>query len=1785
MRNKYLNWSYIFVLLLLSFISVESFEYINDDDDVGVPSTSSTGQSNKTCRNPLLSSSDCSQYSCINFGHNYLESVSDDELSCICPPGIYGTHCEPVNCPLNDMTYTSPKSRSLNFLITYNALMKKMDYNDSYDQFINELVTMIGDSSNGYTSYVGGASCVQKTTLWYLQSFDTNNVMLKNALQATITIMRKFSSAYTNFYIDDILSIVSASEPYSDVNIFTNMGISDDLTTIDSKLSLIKQIAFANRLRIHIFVVSQISPSTEISDQPSWKPILDLSDLTGGFVIEPYDRFSVANSENSTVTKSIEIILPILNNGRTVLKTSIKSNKSGQSLQFKMNVNLVGNRVGYLFVSSIYPFNSSSIQIIAPGASVTTYFELLKLKIFKFSFPSSNNAPFILINNNLNFTLSAQILSTNKDSTIDIGYTINDLADSSSPLPLISVPNTVVARTNNIEGNISLSITTTSNVSAVLTSIGRNYQSCYFNKPLQMIESTEQDVSYFTITSDTGDFQEWIPFTFADKSITPYVRNFYFMNFDTVQKYIYLLENELIFEIDYNYMDSDMNKFELSDKSIDANGEDISMNDESQQQSSTLSNEATTPSPLDTSSQTTFALAIYSRTKLVDELINQPKARSLITKLTQYFAKFESNYNSYIFAPFYQVTNPDKIEAINSDTYMDFMTDMLQRLGTPHDSDVCFKDNSVQEALIKIIQNPNFKRGSDIYLITDQLYDSLPYDKNYGDVVFFELLNKFNPRINILLVEDVCQQVLEDLTYSGLQPYWDLTKKTGGAIIRVEDSNSLLSWFTYLITQSTSKYETIYSDNQSGKYTLTKESTNSFLLTSGHSYTVWGTVQSVGGNNLPTKISIIDSANNTVCSGVPDVLIEQEFGISSPCNITNNDRYKVQLDSNYFPSDTFQVRVSEFNPEFGFKLTFKDSTNKPSNSPIYGVSNPFDILIRPYNDIGLTDTITDLSITIFDGTQKAIFNSTTTKNGDFSYSTTGSWLCNNFNKMYYIQINTQSQSRMLPFICLDKDGGSAPPTLAPGSQCPPWLNASDCSTPVCANGGSLIVGICSCTPDFTGPYCEHYINQCINDEETYYNDYTTSFIVIIDLQSDKLSQITSQFSTIGDDLPYIKEFILLTYDSGNEALPSNMNIFVSSDRKKFINLFYNLQQAPIGSVIAGDHKKYLEAAISRQTGSKSVVLWFPHLWKCDTAPDMTLADLIMKNNVDLRMIYLNSGLEYCQDIGYYLLLGNGLFTKTTLSLGSDDESLSFYVNNALLSLSNSTGLVVYDSYFNYDSSSCNDVPVTIINDGIDGVFVTIDGFSLDSTKIQGLQQLTTFIYYIDMTGINSLDVTFTCLTTTTFRRGYIIEAQSPTKIAFGFNNNIGNSFKNFAPVINPTNTLFFNVEVNEGKDNEFINYFPSVSSQTVTPKNVTLDPNLSFVSRRDSCTNKWVAAIDCSGVSQIDTINKFKISGTTNSGKKYSKVVTVACRNKIVCQNNGTYSNGVCDCLIGWYGQDCSIPTCYNGYQVNNQQCVCNLGYSGSQCGDQGEPLPTVITTTAQTTTTVVSETTTTMVSETTTTIGSETTTAVPESTTGNTQSCYDKLNITLIFLFDQTIKSTPYVGNYSDFYTTFSSKIQIGEGANINIAAVYMSEYTISISFTDSSSIPKYITLLKSSDTIGVKRTFNNQIKNLLTLCDNNLFGDYCNGAKNKYFITFASSNNYVDDNCVANNIPSLTGVKNVVFTFGDSIPSTSWWNTCYETETNVPQQNIIIHDTTKLTTSLFDTAMEDICRFENIV
>lgn len=65
----------------------------------------------------------------------------------------------------------------------------------------------------------------------------------------------------------------------------------------------------------------------------------------------------------------------------------------------------------------------------------------------------------------------------------------------------------------------------------------------------------------------------------------------------------------------------------------------------------------------------------------------------------------------------------------------------------------------------------------------------------------------------------------------------------------------------------------------------------------------------------------------------------------------------------------------------------------------------------------------------------------------------------------------------------------------------------------------------------------------------------------------------------------------------------------------------------------------------------------------------------------------------------------------------------------------------------------------------------------------------------------------------------------------------------------------------------------------------------------------------------------------------------------VLCNGNGYYNEGLCQCHPGWKGQECEIPAnacevpdCNGNGECVHGQCICNNGYKGPDCSVRKYP-------------------------------------------------------------------------------------------------------------------------------------------------------------------------------------------------------------------------------------------------------
>uniref|UniRef100_A0AC35U635 EGF-like domain-containing protein n=1 Tax=Rhabditophanes sp. KR3021 TaxID=114890 RepID=A0AC35U635_9BILA len=795
----------------------------------------------------------------------------------------------------------------------------------------------------------------------------------------------------------------------------------------------------------------------------------------------------------------------------------------------------------------------------------------------------------------------------------------------------------------------------------------------------------------------------------------------------------------------------------------------------------------------------------------------------------------------------------------------------MNSMSTASGQTACTPTNYVQTSLIDILKKSNLQKYSDLYIITDQLYGFDSTTGVYSNETLFNLIDSKKPRINILLYTKSCPSNFVDSSKPEIQSYLLLTQKSGGAFVATGDPTEVVNWFKMGEQYETSSYDIIYQEDQNKEVSGALLSRSGFHLKQNTNYTIWGTLVHVDSNKFKPSFSLYSSTGTKLPQPITNTIGDQfsaSFGVSVP----SDDIYTIEFNTDRIPSMEYQIRVLQYNPTFGFDLSFISNTSVQT-SPEYGDSLQINCLAQKFNQTN--DAIMPETIEIFDSTYKLVFNDTfRAGTGIGQFLSNNKWQCVNVDQVYYIRIDTQDESRTFSVTCLQSGAGNPTGVCLHGGTeltdktclCPVGWSGVICGQIDCMNNATLVGSVCNCQTDYTGQFCEHALGKCSNDD-LQYNTEVTTFTLVVDLQSSLLDDVQS-IGRNPNNLPQLSEYILVTYDGSNNE-SSNAGIFKTSSLAIFAATITNLVKLTTASIPQTNYYDYLAKGLNLQTGSRSVLLWVPDLVDCTNEPasmSASIINLIQKKSADVRYLSRANNLE-CSTFANVVLSGNGMITDVTL----DASDLSDYVFFNLLT-QNPTYLIVMDSNYYSTSAECsNDVIIEFPVNNDETYYITLLGYEKGDMTLNPNGESATPItsnilsFTIDSKVINKLTLKGK---SSINKCGYTIETSSLTRITYTYKSLAFSGEKEYAPLTNsPSTTVYFNIEGKSGLVSDLLQKFPLVS--LVEASNSQNIP----VQRQDNCNYKWSFTFKCDNKNAASHYT-YKIKGV---GGDYQKTISVDC--------------------------------------------------------------------------------------------------------------------------------------------------------------------------------------------------------------------------------------------------------------------------------------------------------------------
>uniref|UniRef100_A0A1I7UNH0 EGF-like domain-containing protein n=1 Tax=Caenorhabditis tropicalis TaxID=1561998 RepID=A0A1I7UNH0_9PELO len=830
---------------------------------------------------------------------------------------------------------------------------------------------------------------------------------------------------------------------------------------------------------------------------------------------------------------------------------------------------------------------------------------------------------------------------------------------------------------------------------------------------------------------------------------------------------------------------------------------------------------------------------------------------------------------------------------------------------------------------------------SSIFLFTDS--DSL---MNETSLDFTEIIQKLVERqieISIVIIppygsSDLCP------TGTFFQIYEDLAVKTGGNLINLCQpyttsgdpvSNFIASYgSTHHHTEVITSYDIMDCNLFLSRSFYISSSTN-------HVYVV---VYS------PTIASFNASVIDVVNAGTTQYLVPDAHSVpffaSYQIKIAAGSSLQYVLQLNGSSPGQCYVRVTEqsqfsaylgFSPDPSFDLFSKDLTYGTRQQPVLHLSSTLQ-----------SDPI--VSMSAFDVQDNFVFKDTFTKRTSgckYEYIMKNEFACHKAGDSFIMETtittNEVTIMRTQRAFCMDLVGCINGGIMLGGScQCINGYTSIHCEYPVCQNGGTVDDFKCLCDAKHDGATCQYTKCNDWNFVETHdpreYNFQQIVFVVEVNtknmvLPGTLLQKNIQSFVDATDDVNVPKQYTLVTFDD------TNIRVIVSSAQKDvFVAAF---QKGVTVGLNTPDKVKGLEAintAYSTLVDLPGIVYVFT------TSPSASsVAAVRQRYGVQVNVVWMGTDLTPV-NINYYY---------TAIARQSNGRILSVNPLNTQQILSALTPSVLENQLILDDAAKdCTSgvtfrfpvgnlaTTLTLVATGT-GVSVTVTDEKNNNVDLRNSSTFTdvnTLIRTISTVGHSG--GTWNVVVKSSSNCFLQARVNSPLQVIPRFTNDQGDDFGSGTPRVGagsfPESYITFRIMDSYNSDsNNFgssISVIESADTDPETPWATTTNFSNTTVLVRDpvGCASQFVTPL----ISWTSTYMKFIVRGKDSNNNNFQRTFFFnKSGNKADCQNGaGVDTLGFCLCDSNHWGSLCQFRYCKNGGVSAYGLCDCPNGYFGQFC-------------------------------------------------------------------------------------------------------------------------------------------------------------------------------------------------------------------------------------------------------------
>ncbi|CAD5229330.1 unnamed protein product [Bursaphelenchus okinawaensis] len=520
-------------------------------------------------------------------------------------------------------------------------------------------------------------------------------------------------------------------------------------------------------------------------------------------------------------------------------------------------------------------------------------------------------------------------------------------------------------------------------------------------------------------------------------------------------------------------------------------------------------------------------------------------------------------------------------------------------------------------------------------------------------------------------------------------------------------------------------------------------------------------------------------------------------------------------------------------------------------------------------------------------------------------------------------------------------------------SCSPQYSGEFCENPICQNGGISAETVCNCLEGFKGEFCE--LTQCtkwnfLDSHDVQDFEHKTVSFVVYENQPDYnkiLSEEIDQFVEGLGQTRTFKHFNLVTFNKNSAT-----NVVNTISSRRFVDVF----KKELQNSTSDDTAKVTQALLGVKLAAQAS-LYKPSIVYLITSKNTAIQsaietlDALSEGGVQVNVILIddNGSVDKFGNLQYF----------THISYATSGRFIKLDKSNVRGLLKDYLHKIVYENALIEDKQTkdCTtqfsvDFPVESRNSWY-SVVVSGTG-ARDNVELWNGQTKADINSYVKIKDQNSIVAIIPKssyspgpktlkVKTTSGKCSVQIRSSSELHTDLGFTINPHNDFPNERPsflgsknhstliTLKIGNALYKNHQVTPEKLTLISRDLNTVVDTQLNEASIGLrDPN--------RCAHQFITPLIAVPQGNYDLTKApflVKVNGKDENGNQFQRIKSYF-PEKLDCKNGQFQEeHGYCQCDDNYYGDECQIPRCQHGGIIDLTVCNCPSGYFGKYCEKQ----------------------------------------------------------------------------------------------------------------------------------------------------------------------------------------------------------------------------------------------------------